>query len=208
MSLACCGAEGKRQGPACDVHTGRDADILEDIALPGVAAVIWQRQLCPHFLASITAVPAASLPRMRLTVPIVQVETAVKQAAAAADLQSKAVFDYLARDIAHLARHLGKVHGARAVKLRLEVAEEVTCPKFHLDQVEVRLLCSYRGPGTEYVKAEAVGDPRRIRRVATGAAGLFRGAKWSSREPCGLLHRSPGAGPGEDCRLLLVLDPA
>ncbi|MEO9902181.1 MAG: DUF1826 domain-containing protein, partial [Nisaea sp.] len=74
--------------------------------------------------------------------------------------------------------------------------------------VRARLLCSYRDAGTEYVAEADAADPACHKRMATGAVGLFRGARWSDDEICGLLHRSPHQGEGDAARLLLVVEPA
>jgi hypothetical protein len=35
-----------------------------------------------------------------------------------------------------------------AIGLRIHVLADTMCPRFHVDRVPVRLLCTYRGPGT------------------------------------------------------------
>ena len=42
-----------------------------------------------------------------------------------------------------------------AVGLRLEIIERAMCPRFHVDHVGIRMLCTYRGPGTEWLDDEA-----------------------------------------------------
>jgi hypothetical protein len=59
--------------------------------------------------------------------------------------------DVLASDIGALAVMMARILDVDHVRLRLDVADEVMCPKFHIDRVPARLLCTYRGAGTEYV---------------------------------------------------------
>jgi hypothetical protein len=94
-----------------------------------------------------------------------------------------------------------------ALHLRLEVVRDDACRKFHLDRVTARLLCSYRGAGTEYGRAAAGGAPTEIRHMATGDVAIFRGSLWPGDAPVDLVHRSPPLSGGSGVRLLLVLDP-
>lgn len=92
------------------------------------------------------------------------------------------------------------------VGLRIHVLRGTMCPRFHVDRVPVRLLCTYQGRGTEWLPESAVirpasggplpdqqADPVSIRRLGTGAVGLFKGEGWIGNEGNGLVHRSPAA---------------
>ncbi|TGN39251.1 DUF1826 domain-containing protein [Marinobacter confluentis] len=104
-----------------------------------------------------------------------------------------------------------------AVGLRLHVLRGTMCPRFHVDRVPVRLLCTYRGIGTEWLEESQVTRPqgpgplpdqsvtdRAVRRLSTGAVGLLKGEAWEGNEGRGLVHRSPA--PGNQSRLVLALD--
>lgn len=104
-----------------------------------------------------------------------------------------------------------------AVGLRLHLLRGTMCPRFHVDRVPVRLLCTYQGIGTEWLPEGKVtrakssaplpdqlvgaGDADRL---ATGAVGLLKGEAWECNEGRGLVHRSPE--PGDQPRLVLALD--
>lgn len=103
------------------------------------------------------------------------------------------------------------------VGLRLHVLKGTMCPRFHVDRVPVRLLCTYLGIGTEWLREAQVTRPDRtgplpdqsvdtgdIERLATGAIGLLKGEAWEGNEGRGLVHRSPA--PGDHPRLVLALD--
>ncbi len=104
-----------------------------------------------------------------------------------------------------------------AVGLRLHVIESTMCPRFHVDRVPVRLLCTYRGTGTEWLPEPLVKRPtepgplpeqsvkaHQIQRLPTGAISLLKGEAWEGNEGRGLVHRSPA--PEEGSRLVLGLD--
>lgn len=196
-----------RQSVARDVLRGGQSDILPDVHSSGVAASIWERKVTPDFLRWIESLPEEHLPSLRCVVPIKNAEAAVQSACVQVGLSDHPEAAVLASDVAALALLTGKILDVSHVRLRLEPSEGVQCPKFHLDHVEARLLCTYRGAGTEYVSEKFLDDPARIRQLATGHVGLFRGDLWHGTERSALLHRSPEIGQGEGVRLLLVIDP-
>ncbi|NJM81090.1 MAG: DUF1826 domain-containing protein [Tabrizicola sp.] len=129
----------------------------------------------------------------------------MQAACEAASLPPSPWRDMLAGDCAALAVLFGDIMATPLVQLRLDVIQTDACKRFHLDRVPARLLCTYRGRGTEFGPATPEGGVTRISPLATGEAALFRGSLWPT-EDCGLLHRSPPiAGTGET-RLLLVID--
>lgn len=104
-----------------------------------------------------------------------------------------------------------------AVGLRLHVLHGTMCPRFHVDRVPARLLCTYQGPGTEWLPEEAVTrpdregplaeqrvEPSQVRQLGTGDVALLKGEAWAGNEGRGVVHRSPG--PGEKPRLVIGLD--
>ncbi|MEX0603226.1 MAG: DUF1826 domain-containing protein [Marinobacter sp.] len=104
-----------------------------------------------------------------------------------------------------------------AVGLRLHVLQGAMCPRFHVDRVPVRLLCTYQSIGTEWLKEEQVNRPQgqgplpdqsvdafAVEPLATGAVGLLKGEAWEGNEGRGLVHRSPA--PGDQPRLVMALD--
>ncbi|WP_289034259.1 DUF1826 domain-containing protein [uncultured Roseibium sp.] len=193
---------------ASDVLRSRQPEVLHQIAEPGVAAAIWQRTVDPGFEKWIDTLSQDELPTLRTVVPAQLAKAALLHACEIAGLASSPERDFLIEDAGSLALAVGKILKVRYVRIRLDVTSGTMCPMFHVDQVRARLLCSYRGEGTEYVSAADVADPACHKRMATGEAGLFRGARWSDDETCGLLHRSPHQEKGDAARLLLVVEPA
>ena len=103
------------------------------------------------------------------------------------------------------------------VGLRLAVLNTAMCPKFHVDRVPCRLICTYAGAGTQWHAPE---DVERLGngRVATrpeaagkqlklGDVALLKGEAWDGNEGRGLVHRSPAATKNTP-RLVLTLDMA
>ncbi|MEO0976710.1 MAG: DUF1826 domain-containing protein [Pseudomonadota bacterium] len=192
---------------ARDVLMGRDPEILEDISKPGIAASIWTRTCSRDFQSWIDGLPMEQLPELRTVVPVHLGEAAAIAACEQAQLPPSPERDMLTGDVGALALILSKALDVRQVRIRLDVSDEVMCPKFHVDNVPARLLCTYRGAGTEYVLAGMEDDTRHISQVKRGAVGLFRGGAWPGEEQTGLFHRSPDPAAGGGARLLLVIDP-
>ena len=89
------------------------------------------------------------------------------------------------------------------------------CPRFHVDHVPVRLITTYAGIGSQWLR-EGVMDRRqlsqadaepseRIEQIHCGEVALLKGSKWHGNEGHGLIHRSP-ALKADERRLILTLD--
>jgi hypothetical protein len=96
---------------------------------------------------------------------------------------------------------------AQYLRLRLDVVTTNACRKFHIDALMARLVCTYRGSGTQYGISVDGADPARVFQVQTGSPILLRGTLWPQDPPSGLLHRSPPIEGTGESRLVLVLDP-
>jgi hypothetical protein len=119
---------------------------------------------------------------------------------------------FLIEDMGSLVMHFSSISGSRSVDVRLDVIADDGCSKFHRDFVDLRLLTTYLGPGTQWIDPENAADALArqndyegpIHELPSGTIAIFKG----SREmPCkGLVHRSPPiAGSGQK-RLLLCLN--
>lgn len=106
-----------------------------------------------------------------------------------------------------LAQHLASLMKAPYLRLRLQAVTTNACRKFHLDAITGRLVCTYRGTGTQYGTSVNGEDPEQIFTTPTGTPILLRGSLWPTKPETGLLHRSPLIEGTGETRLVLVLDP-
>lgn len=129
----------------------------------------------------------------------------------------------LIEDIVTLADAVAYLFDTDTVGLRLRRLEAAMCPRFHCDNLPVRLVTTYLGPGSEWLpewavnrqglgaprpdKPEIVADPAAVQRLATGDLALLKGSGWVGNEERAVVHRSPALAAGQQ-RLLLTLDPA
>jgi len=134
--------------------------------------------------------------------------------------------DALAADLGLLGEMFGELLDAPTIGLRLEVVRKAMCPRLHVDRVGIRLLCTYRGPGSEWVEDAAVdrrflgaasgGRPdessglllpgHRIERIPPFAVALLKGSLWQDSGGLGIVHRSPAVPEGQGPRVLVALD--
>lgn len=132
----------------------------------------------------------------------------------------------LRADIASLIELYADLVGCPAVGLRMEVLNRAMCPRLHVDRVALRLLVTYRGPGTEWMDDHAAarphpegGDNERPEatagdissRFATEQARpfdivLLKGSLWPGNQARGAIHRSPPLSTNEGPRVLVALD--
>lgn len=185
------------------------ADRPEDLRTflqPGCAAAIWRRQPAPGFQAWIDALDPSLLPQGRAVLRPEAVPSAVEALCDAAQTPRCAERDQLVGDVSALAEIFAKLMAAPYLRLRLQPVTSNACRKFHIDAITARLVCTYRGQGTQYGISTNGEDPTRIFSVATGAPILLRGTLWPGHPASGLLHRSPPIEGTGKTRFLLVLD--
>lgn len=132
----------------------------------------------------------------------------------------------LRKDVALLLQLYADLLGCPAVGLRFEVLERAMCPRFHVDRAGIRLLCTYRGPATEWLddawadrsklggganrlSDEASGlmcDPARVGRAEPFDLVLLKGCAWPGNELLGAIHRSPAVPTEVTPRVLVAID--
>ncbi|WP_252109448.1 MULTISPECIES: DUF1826 domain-containing protein [unclassified Halomonas] len=131
--------------------------------------------------------------------------------------------DALIDDVSTIASAIAFLFETETVGVRLRLLDSAMCPRFHCDNLPVRLVSTYVGPGSEWLPAHAVNraglgaprperpdivtDPSAIQTMANGDIALIKGSGWVGCEERALVHRSPALAPGEK-RLLMTIDPA
>ncbi len=174
---------------------------------PGVAATIWRRQLAPDFQSWIDNLPVENLPSARKIVRIDNVRDAITAICVSAGTPDDFNRDFLIDDALMLSEQFAKLMQAEFIRIRFDVIQDDACRKFHIDAVTARLVCTYRGLGTQYGISVDGNEPKRIFTVPTGAPMMLKGTKWPEPPASGLLHRSPPIEGSGMTRLVLVIDP-
>ena len=192
---------------AIGVGVAERPEALDVFFAPGVAAAIWQRRLENGFHKWIDGLPPEQLPSCRLILQPERALNVVTQICDIAGLPDDPWRDCLVSDIAVLAEIFADMMQADYLRLRLDVVNTDACRKFHIDAVTARLICTYRGTGTQYGISTDGNEPCPIYTVDTGCPILLRGSLWPEPPHSGLLHRSPPIAGSGETRLVLVLDP-
>lgn len=111
-----------------------------------------------------------------------------------------------------------------SIGVRLATTLERSCPRFHVDHVPLRLICTWQGPATEWLEHVDVdrrflgrnhgGKPDELSGLLKAGAvvqqmdpfdiGLMKGEGWPGNEGAGLVHRSPM--PRALARVMITLD--
>ena len=195
------------QNAAVGVAVADRPDDLKAFVKPGCAAAIWRRQPCDRLQAWVGHLDPATLPQGRRVVHRTQVRATVVAFCEASQTPPGAGRDDLIDNIEALSELFADLMNARYLRLRLDVVSTNACRKFHIDAITARLVCTYRGTGTQYGISRDGEGPKRVFTTPTGAPILLRGRLWPEKPASGLLHRSPPIEGTGETRLVLVLDP-
>ena len=115
---------------------------------------------------------------------------------------------------------------AKILGLRINTLEHAMCPRFHTDNVAIRLITTYYGLATEWLPdqlsnraalgtafASQINIPgaiatseNHIQRMAAGDVALFKGELWEGNEGRGIIHRSPAPTTQQPKRLVVTCD--
>lgn len=195
------------QNSAVGVSVTQVSENLNILATQDCAAAIWERRPLPAFQAWIDGLGSAALPSTRQILKPQDVVTVLSQVCDTSSVPDGSHWRHLIEDIAELSQLFRDLMAAPYVRLRLEPITSNACCKFHIDAITARLVCTYRGMGTQYGIAHDGAEPEITFTVPTGTPILLRGTLWPEKPHSGLLHRSPPFEGIGETRLVLVLDP-
>lgn len=191
--------------PGVSVADGPEG--LSVLQSPDCAAAIWDRSPLPGFRSWIDALDPDRLPRARVILRPNNVQSIATQICEACGTPDCPERRMLTGNTAALAEIFADLMRAPFLRLRYDAIDTNACRKFHIDAVTARLVCTYRGPGTQYGAPNGAAEPSPVFAVEAGAPLLLRGTKWPAKQGCELLHRSPPIEGTGVTRLVLVLDP-
>ena len=206
--------------PSASPHVaGAQSNVLRRILDQGVNLGLWQRPAQQAITRELTLLHASQLPNVRCWTSPASFDDDVCALLGQQGLDPLAFTNWRI-DLARLAALFLPMTGGRDVKLRLETTADDGCRRFHVDRTHLRLLCTYRGPGTEWLSDGQVdrtaltngapnesiirfGEPTRFEAFWVG---VQKGDAYPGNAGHGLVHRSPPiAGTGQT-RVLFCLD--
>ena len=184
-----------------------NSDCLSMFKNSNHAAAIWKRNAPSKFQNWIDALPTATLPSTRMILRPGDVHVGVSKACNNHGMELSPHLQWLIEDITALTHIFCEVIPTSLVRLRLDRVTTNACRKFHVDAITTRLLCTYRGTGTQYGTSLKGKDPSKILTAPTGSPIMLRGTLWPKQPNTTVLHRSPPIEGTGETRLVLVIDP-
>lgn len=102
------------------------------------------------------------------------------------------------------------------VQVRLEASTNKIRTRWHADSVGMRMLCTYHGPGTEWLSLDGGAEaarhlsrsdpPRATGQIPTGAIAVMKGEGHPDTKGSACIHRSPRNSACVGGRLLMCID--
>ena len=196
----------------CKVDT---LEALSAVFSQPYSLALWERAPLPDISLELRQLPATAFPGARARIHAGKVGEELAELIRAQSHNAETAFPAWLADMTRLSEAFFDLAGGRPVTARLEILDGTGCPRFHVDHSYLRLVCTYRGPGTEWLedtqvdrRAQAGGAPRfgQPSRMPTFAVGLMTGSRFPGHTEAGLVHRSPAPGPADPARVLFCLD--
>ena len=130
-------------------------------------------------------------------------------------------YSLISQDVNRLLSHFKEVVEVKNFRMLLATVNTNMCRRFHTDVNDLRLLCTYSGPGTLWLTDDNINrralddcsgnesivlDESKVQQAATGAVVLLKGAIYPQLESKAIVHRSPTIEESGEKRLLLRID--
>lgn len=193
------------------------SDVLEQINDPAVNLAVWQRAVDDEITRELSATPLPMGADLYSPTSPTSFEEDVARILVQQGLFPERCSS-LRADMQRLATRFFAISDRNEWRMRLVVTATDDCRRFHVDRVNLRLLCTYRGPGTEWLRDEQVdrvaqaackpneslilgGEPNRLE---PGWVAIMKGDP--KNEGHGLVHRSPPIEGTGHIRVLFCLD--
>ena len=197
---------------------GNQPEMLHRIVNPGVNLCLWQRPAQEAVIRELSSLKVSDLPDVRCSTSLESFDDDVDTLLQKQGLDPLA-FSNWRIDLRRIADHYFGVSDDRDVTLRLVTTENDDCRRFHVDYTHLRLLCTYRGQGTEWLTnkqvdrfAQSSGAPNdAIIRFGKPSqfdpfwVGILKGAAYPGNAGHALLHRSHPIAASADTRVVLCL---
>lgn len=198
---------------------GNQPDVLHQILTPGVNLSLWRRPTQTATTQELATLAPSDLADVRCPTSRDAFDEDVSTLLQQQDLDPLALKHWRV-DLHRLADLYFSVSEDRDVTLRLVTTGDDECRRFHVDRTHLRLLCTYRGPGTEWLTNEQVdrlaqctgapnediircGEPSQLDPFWVG---IMKGDAYPGNAGYGLVHRSPPIAGSGQTRVLFCLD--
>jgi hypothetical protein len=175
--------------PAVRTSTVAGIEALFD---PHVHLVVWERTA--ELAAACATHWPATTGRMMRTIRVDRLDPA--NVAATLSLPATAP---VTADLLMLCDLFATLTGTDTLGIRVDITDRASCPRMHADHVTLRMMTTYRGPGTEWLQ------DGETEQASAGDVLLAKGDLWPGLRSGPCVHRSPEPRHGET-RVLVTLD--
>lgn len=193
---------------------------FQAINMNDCSLLLWKRTAIPDIDRELEPLSDDAFPDVRTHLHADRIASSLATLITTQGYDTEAAFPNWLADMTKLAEAFCRQAQGRRVTARLETLAHTGCPRFHVDHSYLRLVCTYRGAGTEWLDDDQVdrvaqrsGAPNEAivlsgkeNRMPTFAVGLLKGSRYPGAADGGLVHRSPTPAPGEPVRVLFCLD--
>ncbi|MBT2968409.1 MAG: hypothetical protein B6D72_08130 [gamma proteobacterium symbiont of Ctena orbiculata] len=212
--------ESTTSAPGVTSHIiGDSPDVMRQVLDPSVNLCLWQRPVQPAVIRELSSLHPSDLPDVRCPTSLNSFDDDVSTLLQQQGLDPLAFKNWHV-DLRRLADLYFSISENRDVALRLVTTDDDDCRRFHVDYTQLRLLCTYRGPGTEWLAndqvdrlAQSTGAPNDdIIRFGEPSqfepfwAAIMKGDAYPGNTGHGLVHRSPSIAGSGQTRVLFCLD--
>lgn len=200
---------------------GTSPEVMTKIFQQNINLAVFQRQLsaevenyCEALIESGSSLNIRHAITPEMSIPSLQ--------SALPDLIGRSAF---VEDVALLVDMYSYLFELEEVGLRMEVLDRAMCPRFHVDKLGCRLVTTYRGVATQWLRNcdvdraklglgnNGLSDDESgimlsadcIQDVSQGDVVLLKGEGWFDNEGQGIVHRSPVV-PAADKRIVVTMD--
>jgi hypothetical protein len=196
--------------PAANLVLANQKEDLQHIHLLTKNIAVWDRenplneQQCLNLMDTLTKPFSASG-------SINEIETALEAYCANFGCETA----LLQKDVQDLLHIFSDVTNAATFKVLLVVVNTNMCRKFHTDINDLRLLCTYYGPGTLWLAEKDATQydtdndelyTENAQQVKAGQVAILKGALYPADNVSACVHRSPTVEETGERRLLLRID--
>ncbi len=186
---------------------------------PSNNMVIWEREADERISGFIELLYEATFTPLNILVEKGMANESLKHHLAAYLPLNADGLDALITDISLLTEKFLELCDEQQLRLHLRTVKDDACEKFHVDGYPMRLICTYDGPGTEWlpndkVNRKALGTtnerivahPDYIRQMQPFAVGIMKGDNLTHSAKNGTVHRSPSIKDKGLKRFVLRMD--
>ena len=189
---------------------------LESIRLAYINLAVWQRPIDLEMMLVIRYLAKEPF-ELEFKTDVADVSHSLHQHIAV-PMEYEQATQLLIADIQRLAVMFTDYAVTRSIRLIVESVHDVPCPKFHQDNVPLRLICTYAGAGTEWLEnsnvnthadccgGSLVRDTSRIQQLKPFEVAFMKGKIWLKND-MGIYHRSPKPDADQP-RLVVKMDVA